>query len=242
MPQKPTPPSKPRPKSKSTPKSTALSSLTVRVKKKRGRSLSSTLWLERQLNDPYVKQAKAHGYRSRAAYKLKELNDQLQFFKKKCRVVDLGAAPGGWSQVAVESIDARHPDSQVVAVDILDMDPIDHVTFLLMDFTLSDAPQKVTELLRGAVDVVLSDMAPSSTGHRSTDHIRIIALAEMAWEFAHAVLAPGGTFIAKVWQGGTEGALLIQLKKHFHTVKHIKPPASRKDSAEVYVVASGFKG
>lgn len=230
------------PKKPKSPTKSAPSSLKVRVKKKRGRTLSSTRWLERQLNDPYVKKAKAQGYRSRAAYKLKELNDQLHFFKKKCRIVDLGAAPGGWSQVAVESIDHSHPESQVVAIDILDMEPLEHVAFLPLDFTKPEAPQKVTALLKGPVDVVLSDMAPSSSGHRSTDHLRIISLVEMAWDFARAVLARDGAFIAKVWQGGTEGSLLAELKRHFHTVKHIKPPASRKDSAEIYVVALGFKG
>jgi 23S rRNA (uridine2552-2'-O)-methyltransferase len=213
----------------------------VRLKKKKGRKLSSKLWLERQLNDPYVVQARKLGYRSRAAFKLKELNEELKFLKKKCRVVDLGAAPGGWTQVILEEVDTTHPTSQVIALDILPMEEILGALVLQMDFSLPEAPDLLKQHLKGPVDVVLSDMAPASTGHRQTDHIRIISLTEMALDFAIQVLAPGGIFIAKVWQGGTTGELLKLLKESFDHVSHIKPPASRKESAEVYVVARGFK-
>ncbi len=213
----------------------------VRLKNKKKKSLSSQKWLERQLNDPYVAGARASGYRSRAAYKLKELNQQVPLFKKKCRVIDLGAAPGGWTQVILEEVDPKGHGTQVIAVDLSPMEPLEGATVLHMDFSDEQAPARLRGLLEGGADVVLSDMAPPSSGHKVTDHLRIIALAEMAWDFAKEVLAEGGFFVAKVWQGGTETGLLNDLKMHFAKVKHIKPPASRKDSAEIYVVGIGFR-
>ena len=215
--------------------------MSVRVKTAKRRKNSSVQWLKRQLNDPYVIKAKEEGYRSRAAYKLKELNDSIHFLKKKCRVVDLGATPGGWTQVVLEEVDTAYPMTQVVALDINPMEPLPNSVFIEMDFTLEDAPEKLLEKLTGPVDVVLSDMAPPSCGHKQTDHLRIIGLVEMALDFALQVLAPGGTFVAKVWQGGSDKEMLALLKKNFTKVKHIKPPASRKESAETYVVAQGFK-
>lgn len=217
-------------------------SQSVKLKSKKKRSASSKQWLERQLNDPFVAEAKKQGYVSRAAFKLKELNEKCCLFKKKCRVIDLGAAPGGWTQVVIEYVDIKHPDTQVVALDILPMNPIEGVSCLQIDFTQDESVNIVTSLLTGPVDVVLSDMAPSSTGHRGTDHVRIVALAELALDLALQVLGQGGHFIAKVWQGGADVDLLKTLKAHFKTVKHIKPKASRKESAEIYVVALGFKG
>jgi len=215
--------------------------MSVRVKTAKRRKNSSSQWLKRQLNDPYVIKAKEEGYRSRAAYKLKELNDSIHFLKKKCRVVDLGATPGGWTQVVLEEVDTAYPMTQVIALDINPMEPLPNSVFIEMDFTLEDAPEKLLEQLTGPVDVVLSDMAPPSCGHKQTDHLRIIGLVEMALDFALQVLAPGGTFVAKVWQGGSDKEMLALLKKNFTKVKHIKPPASRKESAETYVVAQGFK-
>ena len=217
-------------------------SLKTRVKTARKRSLSSTLWLERQLNDPYVARAKREGYRSRAAYKLIEMDDRYHLFKPGDRIVDLGAAPGGWSQVAAAHVKAKEGKGKVVAVDLLDMEPVDGVEFAVKDFNDPDAPEFIKEMLGGHADGVMSDMAANATGHRATDHLRIVALAELAADFACDVLAEGGFFIAKVLQGGTEGQLLTRLKRDFSTVRHVKPAASRAGSAELYVLATGFRG
>jgi 23S rRNA (uridine2552-2'-O)-methyltransferase len=214
----------------------------IRVKSKNKRTHSSHQWLSRQLNDPYVRKAHAEGYRSRAAFKLIEIDDKHKILKRGARVVDLGAAPGGWSQVAAERIGAEKGLGKIVAIDLLDIEPIQHVLFAQMDFNDEDAPARLKEMLGGQADVVLSDMAANTIGHRQTDHLKIVALVEMAAEFAREVLAPGGSFLAKVLQGGTEGELLALLKRDFKSVKHIKPPASRKDSAELYVRATGFRG
>ena len=216
--------------------------LKVRVKTGKSRTLSSKLWLERQLNDPYVARAKREGYRSRAAYKLIEIDDKHHVLKSGGRVVDLGAAPGGWSQVAAARTGAAKGKGRVVAIDILEMPAIPGVAFARLDFLDADAPEKLTQMLGGQADLVLSDMAANATGHRKTDHLKIMALVEAALEFAREVLAPGGAFIAKVLQGGTEGQLLADLKRDFASVKHIKPAASRADSAELYVLATGFRG
>jgi 23S rRNA (uridine2552-2'-O)-methyltransferase len=213
--------------------------LKVRVKSK-GRKLSSKLWLERQLNDPYVARAKREGFRSRAAYKLIEIDDKAHVLKKGARVIDLGAAPGGWSQVAVRRVGAPQ-QGRVVAIDILPMDAIAGVAFAQLDFLEPDAPEKLTALLGGPADVVLSDMAANATGHAKTDHLKIMGLVEAAADFAREVLAPGGSFLAKVLQGGTEAALLVGLKRDFASVKHVKPAASRSDSAELYLLATGFR-
>jgi 23S rRNA (uridine2552-2'-O)-methyltransferase len=212
--------------------------LKVRVKTKR-KTQSSKLWLERQLNDPYVARAKREGYRSRAAFKLAEIDDKHHLLKAGARVVDLGAAPGGWSQVASKRVGQS---GRVVAIDILDMGAIAGVEFAKIDFLDANAPDKLKAMLGGPADVVLSDMAANATGHRPTDHLKIMALVEAAAEFAREVLSPGGSFLAKVIQGGTEGALLAALKRDFATVKHVKPAASRSDSAELYVLATGFRG
>lgn len=214
----------------------------IRVKTARQRKPSSTAWLARQLNDPYVAEAKRLGYRSRAAFKLIELDDRFHFLKRGSRVVDLGAAPGGWSQVAAQRIGAAEGRGKIVAADILPFEPIPGVIVLQLDFLDPAAPDMIKGALDGAADVVLSDMAQPTTGHAATDHLRIVALAEAAYEFAKAVLAPGGTFIAKVFQGGAEGELLAALKRDFASLRHAKPPASRAESAEVYVVAQGFRG
>jgi len=211
--------------------------LKVRVKDKR-KSVSSRTWLERQLNDPYVARAKREGLRSRAAFKLAEIDDKHHLLKAGGRVVDLGAAPGGWSQVAAKR---AGQNGRVVAIDILDMDAIPGVEFAKIDFLEADAPERLKAMLGGPADVVLSDMAANATGHRQTDHLKIMALVEAAAEFAGEVLKPGGAFLAKVIQGGTEGSLLAALKKNFATVKHVKPAASRSDSAELYVLATGFR-
>ncbi|HVV63676.1 MAG TPA: RlmE family RNA methyltransferase [Pseudolabrys sp.] len=213
--------------------------LKVRVKSGKGRSLSSKLWLERQLNDPYVARAKAEGYRSRAAFKLIEIDDKHRILKKGTRVIDLGAAPGGWSQVAAQRIG---PQGRIVAIDVLVMDAIAGVDFVQLDFLDPGAPEKLKAMLGGPADVVLSDMAANATGHARTDHLKIMALVEAASEFAREVLAPGGVFLAKVLQGGTESALLASLKRDFASVKHVKPAASRADSAELYLLATGFRG
>lgn len=213
--------------------------LKVRVKTARKRSNSSTMWLQRQLNDPYVARARREGMRSRAAYKLIEIDDKAHFLKKGARVVDLGAAPGGWSQVAVKRVG---PQGKVIGIDLLDIEPITGVDFRVFDFLDPGAPDLLKEMLGGPADVVLSDMAANATGHRKTDQIKIVALVEAAAEFAREVLAPGGTFLAKVIQGGLEGQLLAILKKDFTKVQHIKPPASRADSAELYLLATGFRG
>lgn len=216
----------------------------VRVKTARRRSSSSTRWLERQLNDPYVAEAKRRGYRSRAAFKLLQLDDRFGFLRPGARVVDLGAAPGGWTQVAIERIapPGAGQAGRVVAIDILEMAPVSGVTVLQGDFLAEDAPERIREALGGRADVVLSDMAAPTTGHARTDHLRIMALAEAAYQFAAEVLAEGGTFVAKVFQGGAERELLTALKRDFAEVRHVKPAASRAESAEVYVVALGFRG
>jgi 23S rRNA (uridine2552-2'-O)-methyltransferase len=220
--------------------------LKTRVKTGKSRSLSSKLWLERQLNDPYVARAKREGYRSRAVYKLAEIDDKAKVLKPGAKVVDLGAAPGGWSQLAAQRVRATDGKGRemgrVVAIDILDMDPVPGVDFMRLDFLDSAAPGILKEKLGGPADVVLSDMAANATGHRKTDHLKIVALVEAAAMFAAAVLKPGGTFLAKVLQGGTEGDLLAVLKRDFASVKHVKPAASRQDSAELYVLATGFRG
>jgi len=212
---------------------------TVRVKTARQRTLSSTLWLQRQLNDPFVAEAKKLGYRSRAAFKLIQLDDKYHFLAPGKRVVDLGCAPGGWCQIAVERV-GKH--GKVVGIDYLEMDVVTGAEIMQLDFLDPSAPGRLKAALDGPADVVLSDMAAPTTGHGPTDHLRVMALAETAYEFAAEVLSPGGTFIAKVFQGGTERGLLDRLKREFTAVRHAKPPASRADSAEVYVVASGFRG
>jgi len=224
-------------------KGTGNRDLTVRVKSARGRKNSSTRWLQRQLNDPFVSQAKLDGYRSRAAYKLIEMDDKYSFLKAGKRVLDLGAAPGGWTQVALARMDAdSNEQSMVLATDILEMPPVAGSQFIQLDFTVDEAPQIITEALGGKVDVVMSDMAPNTTGHGPTDHIRIILLCEMAYEFAKEVLNQKGTFICKVRQGGTEAALLKDMKKSFEKVVHMKPDSSRKQSSESYVLAMGYRG
>ncbi len=212
-----------------------------KVKLKPGqRTLSSRQWLLRQLNDPYVKRAKSEGYRSRAAYKLAEIDDKVKFLMRGARVVDLGAAPGGWSQIAAERVGAGK--GRVIAIDVLEMEPVAGVEFLRLDFLDEGAPEKLKAMLGGPADVVLCDLAANATGHRRTDHLKIMALVEAAAEFAREALAPGGTFLAKVIQGGTEASLLASLKRDFASVQHIKPPASRAGSAELYVLATGFRG
>ncbi len=213
--------------------------LKVRVRSGKGRSLASKLWLERQLNDPYVARAKREGLRSRAAFKLAEIDDKFHLLRPGAKVVDLGAAPGGWSQVAGQRVGAA---GRVVAIDLLDMPAIAGVAFLHLDFLDAAAPDRLKALLEGPADVVLSDMAANATGHRKTDHLRIMALADAAAMFTREVLRPGGTFLCKVLQGGTESELLSSLKRDFATVKHVKPDASRSDSAELYVLAQGFRG
>jgi 23S rRNA (uridine2552-2'-O)-methyltransferase len=215
--------------------------LSVRLKPNKGRTLSSKLWLERQLNDPYVGRAKRDGFRSRAAYKLIEIDDKHRLLKGGTRVVDLGAAPGGWSQVAGKRVGAAEGRGRVVAIDLLDMAPLAGVDFVQLDFLDAAAPDRIKALLGGPADVMLSDMAANATGHRKTDHIRIMALAEAAADFARDVLANGGAFLCKVLQGGTEATLLAQLKRDFASVKHVKPSASRADSAELYLLATGFR-
>ncbi len=217
--------------------------LHVKLKRARKHRASSQRWLERQLNDPYVTAAKREGFRSRAAFKLQEIDDKYHFLKPGHRVVDLGAAPGGWSQIAAERVNAVSGKGQVVAIDITEVEPLTGAKILKLDFMDDGAEERLKELLRdGGADVVLSDMAAPATGHTRTDHLRIIALAEAAAAFAVDVLSPGGVFLAKVFQGGTERTLLEMLKRNFATVRHVKPPASRKDSAELYVLATGFRG
>ncbi len=208
-----------------------------RVKTAKKRSASSTRWLSRQLNDPYVKKAKDSGYRSRAAFKLKELDERFGLLKGVTRAVDLGIAPGGWSQVLRQEC----PQARVVGIDLLPTEPIEGVTILEMDFMSDEALEALEQALDGQPDLVLSDMAANTVGHKQTDHLRTMALVETAADFAIANLAPGGTFVAKVLAGGTDSELLKLLKQHFSSVKHAKPPASRKDSSEWYVIAKGFK-
>ncbi len=209
-----------------------------RVKSAKGRTPSSTRWLERQLNDPYVVAAKRAGYRSRAAFKLAELDDRFHFLGHGKRVLDLGAAPGGWTQIAV----ARAGKGHVVGIDLLPVDPIPGAILFQGDFLDDGVDKKLLGALGGPPDVILSDMAAPTTGHAATDHLRIVALVEAAYDFARTHLVPGGAFVAKVFQGGTEGELLARIKKDFASVKHAKPPASRTESAEIYVVAQGFRG
>lgn len=209
-----------------------------RLKSAKGRKISSTRWLERQLNDPYVRRAKAENYRSRAAYKLLELDERFGFLKGVRAVVDLGVAPGGWSQV----VRRRVANANVVGIDLLPTDPIDGVTILQLDFMREEAPVLLQEALGGPADLVLSDMAANTVGHQQTDHLRTMALVEAGLEFARDVLRPGGAYVAKVLAGGADHQLVAELKRSFVTVKHAKPPASRKDSSEWYVVAQGFKG
>jgi len=209
-----------------------------RLRTARGRTASSTRWLERQLNDPYVRRAKAENYRSRAAYKLLELDERFGLLKGVKAVIDLGIAPGGWSQV----VRRRTPGSKVVGIDLLPTDPIDGVEILQMDFMEDDAPQRLRDALGGPADLVLSDMAANTVGHPQTDHLRTMGLVEAGLHFAIEALRPGGTFVAKVLAGGADSNLVAELKRHFTTVKHAKPPASRKGSSEWYVVAQGFKG
>jgi 23S rRNA (uridine2552-2'-O)-methyltransferase len=209
-----------------------------RVKTARGRTVSSVRWLERQLNDPYVKKAQADGYRSRAAYKLIELDERFHLIKGTRRVIDLGIAPGGWSQV----VRRVNPAAAIVGIDLLPVDPIDGVTILQMDFMDEAAPAVLAEAMGGKADLVLSDMAANTVGHQQTDHLRTMALVEAGADFAGEILNPGGAYVAKVLAGGADHGLVALLKRMFTTVKHAKPPASRKDSSEWYVIAQGFKG
>lgn len=215
---------------------------TVRVKTRDKRSKSSARWLERQLNDPYVNAAKAEGYRSRAAFKLIQMNEDLDLLKPGQKVIDLGAAPGGWTQIAVEIVKPETTGGRVVAIDYLDMPDIPGAEFICLDFMDSKAPDLLKKAIGGRADIVISDMAPPTIGHKRTDHLRIMGLAEAAYEFAREVLVPGGAFLSKVFMGGAGQDLLNQLKKDFTKVKHVKPHASRADSAEMYVVALGFRG
>jgi 23S rRNA (uridine2552-2'-O)-methyltransferase len=216
--------------------------LHVQVKTGGKRKLSSKLWLERQLNDPYVAQAKRDGYRSRAAYKLIEIDDKHRLLKPGMTVVDLGAAPGGWSQIAAKRVGAADGKGRVIAIDLLEMPEIPGVQFAQLDFHANDAPEKLTAMMGGRADVVMSDMAANTTGHRKTDQLRIVGLVEIAVAFATEVLNPGGAFLAKVFQSGADTELLAQLKRDFAAVKHVKPAASRQDSSERYVLATGFRG
>jgi len=207
------------------------------VKTAKGRSSSSTKWLKRQLNDPYVAKAQLDGYRGRAAYKLIEINEKIDVLKPDMMVIDLGAAPGGWSQVAAQA------GCNVIGLDLLEMDPMEGATFFQMDFMDDDAPEALIAAMGGApADLVMSDMAPNTIGHKNTDHLRIMALVELAYDFARQVLKPDGVFIAKVRQGGAQHELLAQIKRDFKTIKHIKPPSSRKESSETYLIAQGFRG
>ncbi len=214
----------------------------VKVKTAKRRTASSTRWLERQLNDPYVAEARRLGLRSRAAFKLIQIDERFHLLGAGKRVVDLGAAPGGWTAVAAERIRAGEAKGELIAVDIGEMDPVPGAVVLRLDFLADDAPGRIKEALDGPADVVLSDMAAPATGHSATDHLRVMALAEAAYEFAREVLAPGGAFVSKVLRGGTEKQLLDTIKREFRAVKHFKPAASRADSTEIYVVATGFRG
>ncbi|WP_048649024.1 RlmE family RNA methyltransferase [Nitratireductor soli] len=216
--------------------------LKTRVKKKRGLKNSSRRWLERHLNDPYVHRAQAEGMRSRAAYKLVEIDDRHKILAPGMLVIDLGAAPGGWCQIAAERVKSTPEKPLVVGIDYLGMDPVPGAIVLEMDFLADDAPARLLETLGDAPDVVLSDMAAPTTGHRRTDHMRTMHLCEAAAEFAVSVLKPGGHFLAKTFQGGTEAGLLDGLKRNFRSVHHVKPPASRGESVELYLLAKGFKG
>jgi 23S rRNA (uridine2552-2'-O)-methyltransferase len=219
-------------------KSSGTRGLHVRVKTVKGRTTSSARWLERQLNDPYVAEAKARGYRSRAAFKLIELDDKFHFLKPGARILDLGAAPGGWSQVAQQRAGR---EARIVGADILEIEPLAGVSFLKLDMQAAEAPEAIRAALGGPADIVLTDMASPTTGHRATDHIRTLALFETALETAEDVLKPGGTFVGKVFQGGATPQLLARVKKSFREVKHVKPPASRAQSVELFLVAKGFR-
>jgi 23S rRNA (uridine2552-2'-O)-methyltransferase len=216
--------------------------LHVQVKTGGKRKLSSKLWLERQLNDPYVAQAKRDGYRSRAAYKLLEIDDKYRVLKSGMTVLDLGAAPGGWSQIAARRVGSVEGKGKVIAIDLLEMPEIAGVTFAQLDFLADDVPEKLLAMMDGRADVVMSDMAANTTGHRKTDQLRIIGLVEAAAAFASEVLNPGGAFLAKVFQSGADSELLAQLKRDFASVRHVKPASSRQDSSERYVLAMGFRG
>lgn len=216
--------------------------LKVRVKTGRGRTTSQQKWLQRQLNDPYVVRARREGWRSRAAFKLLEMDEKAHLLKRGMRVLDLGAAPGGWCQVAAQKIGLDDGHGKIVGIDLLEMEPIPGATLAQMDFLDPTAPARLLEMLDGPADLVMSDMAANTTGHKRTDHLRIVGLVEIALDFARQVLAPGGAFLAKVLQGGTEGTLLNDLKRDFTVVKHMKPAASRADSAELYVLATGYRG
>jgi 23S rRNA (uridine2552-2'-O)-methyltransferase len=217
-------------------------SLSVRVKSARGRTVSQQKWLSRQLNDPYVAKARREGYRSRAAYKLIEIDDKYRFLKPGQRVVDLGCAPGGWMQVAAMRIGLDKGKGALVGIDLLPVDPVTGATLFEMDFMDEDAPEKLTASLGGEADVVFSDMAANTTGHKQTDHLRIIGLAEAAYEFAREITRPGGALLMKLFQGGETGALIALLKRDYMSVRHVKPAASRADSSEMYVLATGFRG
>jgi 23S rRNA (uridine2552-2'-O)-methyltransferase len=216
--------------------------LAVKVRTAKGRKTASTRWLQRQLNDPYVEEAKRQGYRSRAAFKLTEMDDRYHVLKPGMKVVDLGAAPGGWSQVAADRVRALGGNGRVVAADLVDIEPIPGVEMLTLDVSEREALNRIKAGIGGRADVLLSDMAPATTGHRATDHLRVVALAEAALDVAEDLLAPGGTFLAKVFQGGASGDLLARLKRDFAKVQHVKPKASRPESPEVYVLATGFRG
>ena len=217
--------------------------LTVKLRTAKGRKVASTRWLQRQLNDPYVEEAKRRGYRSRAAFKLTEIDDRYSFLKPGMIVLDLGAAPGGWSQIAAERVGSAEGKGQVLAVDVSPIEPLPGVEVLTQDVSADDAPAAIRAALKGGrANVVLSDMAASATGHRSTDHLRVVALVEAALDLAEGTLKPGGTFLAKVFQGGAGGELVTWLKRSFAKVHHVKPKASRKESPEVYVLATGYRG
>ena len=217
--------------------------LTVKLRTAKGRKVASTRWLQRQLNDPYVEEAKRRGYRSRAAFKLTEIDDRYRFLKPGMIVLDLGAAPGGWSQIAAERVGSAEGKGQVLAVDVSPIEPLPGVEVLTQDVSADDAPAAIRAALKGGrANVVLSDMAASATGHRSTDHLRVVALVEAALDLAEGMLKPGGTFLAKVFQGGAGGELVTWLKRSFAKVHHVKPKASRKELPEVYVLATGYRG
>ena len=216
-------------------------SLKTRVKTARKRTLSSTLWLQRQLNDPYVARAKREGWRSRAAFKLLEIDEKYELLQPGQRIVDLGAAPGGWSQVAAKKIRSAEGRGKIVGIDLLDIEPIAGVDFAVMDFLLEDSPDRLKAMLGSEADAVISDMAGNTTGHKKTDHLRIVHLAELAVDFAGQVLKPGGFFLCKLFQGGETSELVTKLKRDYSTVRHIKPQSSRADSAELYVLATGFR-
>jgi len=216
--------------------------LKTRVKTARKRTLSSTLWLQRQLNDPYVARAKREGWRSRAVFKLLEIDEKFHLLQPGQRIVDLGAAPGGWSQAAARKVGSALGRGKVVGIDLLDIEPIAGVDFAVQDFLAPEAPERLKEMLGGEADGVLSDMAANTTGHKRTDHLRIVHLAELAADFAGEVLKPGGYFLCKLFQGGETGELVGRLKRDYALVRHVKPSASRADSSELYVLATGFRG